>query len=100
MDGQQPSIAPQDLYARLGTAASPIVIDVRRPADFATADSLITSAFHRSPEEVEEWLKDVPGGRPIVAYCVHGHKVSQGVTAVDFLLPRLRIVARSSVLPV
>ena len=81
MDGQQPSISPQDLYARLGTAASPIVVDVRRAADFATADSLVTSAFHRSPEEVEGWRKDLPAGHPIVAYCVHGHKVSQGVTA-------------------
>ena len=82
MDGQRPpSISPHDLYARLGTAASPIVIDVRRAADFAAADSLITSAFHRDPEEVEQWRHDLPRGRAIVAYCVRGHQASQAVTA-------------------
>jgi rhodanese-related sulfurtransferase len=81
MDGQQPSISQQDLYARLGSAASPIIIDVRRAADFSTAESLVSSAFHRSPEEVERWRHDLPSGRPIVAYCVRGHQVSQGVTA-------------------
>jgi rhodanese-related sulfurtransferase len=81
MDGQQPSISPSDLYRRLGTASAPVVIDVRRAAAFEAADSLIASAGHRTPDNVEQWGRDLPSGRPVVAYCVHGHEVSQGVTA-------------------
>ena len=81
MDGQQPSISPTDLYAWLGTAAAPLVIDVRRTPAFEAADSLIASAFHRNPDDVAHWSRQLPGGRPVVAYCVHGHEVSQGVTA-------------------
>src|SRR5712691_11537074 len=73
------SIAPAELYARLGTAAAPTVVDVRRRADFATAGELIISAYHRDPDEVEQWRKDLPRGRQVVVHCVHGHEVSQSV---------------------
>ena len=75
------SISPAELHARLGTAAAPIVVDVRRPADFAKAGELIISAVHRDPDEVERWRKDLPSGRQVVVHCVHGHQVSQGAAA-------------------
>src|SRR5215831_6263019 len=81
MEQALPSISPANLYARLGTAAAPIVVDVRRPADFAKANELIISAVHRDPDEVERWRKDLPSGRQVVVHCVHGHQVSQGVAA-------------------
>ena len=74
-------ISTTDLYGRLGTATAPTVVDVRRPADFATAGELIISAFHRAPDEVEQWRKDLPSGRQVVVHCVHGRQVSQGVAA-------------------
>ena len=82
MDGKQPSISPHDLYARLGTGAAPAVIDVRRPADFAKAATLIVSASHHSPDEVERWQSDLPLGRPVAVYCAHGQEVSQKVAAI------------------
>jgi rhodanese-related sulfurtransferase len=81
VDGNEHSISPQDLYAKLGSEAAPVVVDVRRAAAFAGADRILVPAFHRSPEEVERWRADLPSGRPVVAYCVHGHEVSQGVAA-------------------
>ncbi len=75
------SISPTELYARLGTAAAPTVVDVRRRADFATAGELIVSAYHRDPDEVEHWRKDLPRGRQVVVHCVRGREVSQGVAA-------------------
>jgi rhodanese-related sulfurtransferase len=81
MDATLPSLSPSDLYARLGTASAPIVVDVRRPADFATAGELIISAVHRAPDEVERWRKDLPSGRQVVVHCVRGHQVSQGAAA-------------------
>jgi rhodanese-related sulfurtransferase len=74
------SISPHDLFARLGTAASPSVIDVRRADDFAGAARLIPSAIHRAPETVEQWRKELPTAS-IVVYCVHGREVSQDVAA-------------------
>jgi rhodanese-related sulfurtransferase len=81
MNGNQPSISPAELYAKLGTALAPVVVDVRRPADFAKADALVVSAFHCVPDEVGQWGKGLPPGRRVVVYCVHGHQVSQGVAA-------------------
>jgi rhodanese-related sulfurtransferase len=79
MDEKHLSISPQDLYARLGTKAAPVVVDVRSPADFAKAQMLIISARRHPPDEIDRWRNDLPFGKPVVVYCVHGHHVSQGV---------------------
>jgi hypothetical protein len=55
MDGQNASISPHDLYARLGTAAAPLVLDVRPVAAFERAENLIASAIRRAPDEVQAW---------------------------------------------
>jgi rhodanese-related sulfurtransferase len=81
MDDRNRSISPQDLYARLGSDAAPIIVDVRRDVDFATAATLVADAFHRSPDNVELWQTDLPNGRQVVTYCLHGREVSQGVAA-------------------
>jgi rhodanese-related sulfurtransferase len=81
MDQSKHSISPNELYARLGTDAAPIIVDVRRETDFAGADTLVADAFHCSPDNVEEWRTELPGGRQVVTYCIHGEAVSQGVTA-------------------
>jgi rhodanese-related sulfurtransferase len=81
MDNGKHSISPRDLYARLGSEAAPIIVDVRRNADFATADTLVADAFHCSPDDVEERRNDLPNGRQVVTYCIHGQRVSQGVAA-------------------
>jgi rhodanese-related sulfurtransferase len=75
------SISPADLYARLGTAAAPIVVDVRRPDDFGKSDVLIVSAFQRCPDETDQWRKELPDGHSVVVHCGRGHQVSQGMAA-------------------
>jgi rhodanese-related sulfurtransferase len=81
MDDREQSISPDSLYARLGSESAPIIVDVRRDADFATAATLVADAFHRSPDKVELWQTDLPNGRQVVTYCLHGREVSQGVAA-------------------
>ena len=81
MDDRKHSISPDALYARLGSESAPIIVDVRREADFAGADTLVADAFHRSPDHVEQWRTDLPSGRQVVTYCIHGREVSQGVAA-------------------
>jgi rhodanese-related sulfurtransferase len=79
MQQKLPSISPGDLYARIGTATAPTVVDVRRATDFSAARELIVSAVHRSPDAVQHWGKDLPRARQVVVYCVQGHQVSQDV---------------------
>jgi rhodanese-related sulfurtransferase len=83
MDGTNTSrsISPHALYEQLGTAQAPILLDVRKAADYAAADRCIVAARHRAPEDVARWSRDLPAGRPVVVYCVHGHQVSQGAAA-------------------
>jgi rhodanese-related sulfurtransferase len=81
MDGKVAPVSPSELYARLGTAAAPLLLDVRRDAAFDADDQLIIGAARRSPENVTLWSRDLPAGRPVVTYCVHGHEVSQGAAA-------------------
>jgi rhodanese-related sulfurtransferase len=83
MDGTKSStsISPHDLYDQLGTAQAPILIDVRKPADFTASDRCIVAAFHRAPEDVARWSRELPAGRPVVVHCVRGHQVSQTAAA-------------------
>jgi rhodanese-related sulfurtransferase len=81
MDGTSLAISSSDLYARLGRASAPLLLDVRRDQAFGEDGGLIISAMRRSPGDVDSWSKDLIVGRPVVVYCVHGHEVSQGVAA-------------------
>src|SRR5215813_14222807 len=81
MDARVPSVSSNELYARLGTASAPVLVDVRREEAFSKDNGLIIGAFHRLPEEVEPWSKYLAPDHPVVAYCVHGHEVSQDVAA-------------------
>ena len=81
MDAKAPSVSSNDLYARLGTASAPLLIDVRRPQAFDADQFRIIGAARRLPDDVATWRGALPAGRPIVAYCVHGHEVSQNVAS-------------------
>jgi rhodanese-related sulfurtransferase len=74
------SISPKELYAAIGTAAAPLIIDVRRASAFGEDGKQIASAVRRDPDRVDEWRPHLPS-RPIVVYCVRGGEVSQGVAA-------------------
>jgi len=82
MDDQgRSSISPQALYARLGTESAPIVVDVRRSPAFDADDKIIVGAVRRLPEAVDHWRRELPEGRSVVVYCVHGQEVSQNTVA-------------------
>jgi rhodanese-related sulfurtransferase len=79
MTGAAPTILPLELYARLGTASAPVLIDVRRSEAFAADDAMIIGAVRHTPETVSDWLRELPTGRQIVVYCAHGREVSQDI---------------------
>src|SRR2546421_12024541 len=57
----------------------PLIIDVRQEQAFRWATEMIEGALWRDPERVTEWAGELPRASRVVAYCVHGHEVSQGV---------------------
>jgi rhodanese-related sulfurtransferase len=75
------SISPQDLYGRIGTASSPVVLDVRPDAAFNADERMLVSAIRRPPKKVGKWRHDLPTGRSVVVYCAHGHEVSEQLAA-------------------
>jgi rhodanese-related sulfurtransferase len=77
MDEGRFSISADDLYRRLGTAAAPLVVDVRRTPAYDADDRVIVGAVRCAPDEVAEWAHKHADRRLVVTYCVHGHEVSQ-----------------------
>jgi rhodanese-related sulfurtransferase len=65
------------LRQSLGSAQSPLLIDVRRQPTFLGAGDMIRGALRRDPATIEQWKQALPAGRSVVVYCVHGHEVSQ-----------------------
>ncbi|HYL34257.1 MAG TPA: chromate resistance protein ChrB domain-containing protein [Stellaceae bacterium] len=81
MDKTRGRILPEELYRLIGTAAAPVVIDVRRREDFNADDAQIVGAIRRLPDHIDQWRHEIPKGRRVIVYCARGEQVSQDVTA-------------------
>jgi rhodanese-related sulfurtransferase len=74
-------ISAPDLFARLGRADAPLVLDVRRPEIVDASGELMPSARIRAlPDAIDEAF-DEHGGRLVAVTCAHGHNRSQHVVA-------------------
>lgn len=67
------SAAPQEIS---GNAQ---LIDVRRAASYAHASDRLTGATWHDPARLADWSRELDVSKPVLAYCVHGHEVSQSV---------------------
>jgi rhodanese-related sulfurtransferase len=76
MAGTLPSISPPDLANLIGTAAAPIVVDVRSAADLAAIDRLIPGSIHRPQDDVEHLWRQLPPKRPVVVCDLSGSQTS------------------------
>jgi rhodanese-related sulfurtransferase len=63
----------------MGSAGSPLVLDVRKAAAYGAEDRMVPAAL-RPDTDVVAYAQHATG-RPVVAYCVHGHEVSQEAAA-------------------
>ena len=61
-----PTISAEELFARLGNAAAPVVVDVRKHDVFGADDRLIVSALRCDIDANPGWPSALPTGRPIV----------------------------------
>jgi len=74
-----PAVSATSLRHALASDRPPLVIDVRRPPAFRESGFMIAGALRRDPLAVTAWAKALPPAAGVVAYCVHGHEVSQNV---------------------
>ncbi len=72
------SVSPSDLQPLLGTAAAPVLLDVRRDAAFAASPQMLAGAQRCAPQDIASWAASHAALREqtIVVYCVYGHNVS------------------------
>ena len=75
------SISTRSLYARLGKASSPMLLDVRPTPTFEADRVMIASAQRRAPEAFDQWQSVLPGDRSIVVYCGDGLEISEAIAA-------------------
>lgn len=68
------------LWACTGTAAAPLIVDVRTDEDFAADPRLLPGSIRRPWREVAGWAPDL-AGREVVVVCDRGLKISLGCAA-------------------
>jgi rhodanese-related sulfurtransferase len=73
------TISPLDLHNALGRADTPLILDVRREAKFASDARIIAGAVRCTPENVEAFAHQ-HSPRDVVVCCVYGHNVSADAT--------------------
>lgn len=73
------SVNHEELSSLLGGDNKPILLDVRRKADFEDSPEKIVGAEWFDPSLVGEWGSSIPRDRLVVLYCVRGGSVSQSV---------------------
>lgn len=76
------AIALAALLRRFGTPSMPVLVDVRRREAYDKADTVIPTAHWRDHKRAAEWAGELPRGRDVVVYCVHGHQVSESAAAL------------------
>ena len=74
-------VSPSELWSRIGTAAAPMILDVRRRDVYDAAPGLVPTATWREPESYAEWTPSLSADKPIVLMCRYGHNLSQMVAA-------------------
>jgi rhodanese-related sulfurtransferase len=75
---------PQALKKQLTEDRNVIVLDVIRNADYEGNREMIPGAIRHNPEQVDQWVQEIPKDKDVVVYCIRGGSVSNSV--VDKLL--------------
>jgi rhodanese-related sulfurtransferase len=73
------AVRPSDLGGRMRGGTAPVVVDVRRAADFDADPGMIPGARRGEPERVDAWSATLDPGAEVVVYCARGGSVSRGV---------------------
>jgi Fe-Mn family superoxide dismutase len=74
-------VAAEQLRAMLDNGEEVIVLDVCLAEDLAHRSDMVPGASIRPPEQIAEWIDDLPKHAPIIVYCVYGFQVSADAVA-------------------
>ena len=74
------SIDSRSLYAQLGSAGAPHILDTRKDKAYDADDRVLPATIRTGPDP-SAFAEGTAPGRPIVVYCVYGHEVGR-VTAM------------------
>ena len=78
------TISSQALKERLAEDKDILVLDVRRNADYEADREMIPGALRHNPEQIDQWVQEIPKDKDVVVYCIRGGSVSNSI--VDKLL--------------
>jgi phage shock protein E len=67
-DAQVPMIGVDQLDKMLGRP-DVMIIDVRAPADWASAGVKIAGAVRKDPKDIDSWVGELPKDKDVVLYC-------------------------------
>ncbi|MEE9326364.1 MAG: rhodanese-like domain-containing protein [Cocleimonas sp.] len=76
------SITVAELDKSIKSEHAPTIYDVRKKPAFDSDPKMIADATWQVHDQVDGWISDVPQGKQVVVYCVHGHAVSQNAAKV------------------
>ena len=68
-------VAPADLQSRLDTLQAPLVVDLRKPAEFAIGH--VPGAVNIPVSELEKRIDEVRQENGVVIYCINGARTRQ-----------------------
>ncbi|MGA0531240.1 MULTISPECIES: Fe-Mn family superoxide dismutase [Hyphomicrobiales] len=74
-------IAPEDLLVRLQRQEDVLLIDTCLVEDLPMRNDMLPGATFRAPEAVADWIDELTGGKPVIAYCTYGLQASRNVVA-------------------
>jgi rhodanese-related sulfurtransferase len=74
-DFMSPGLTPQDLQAKLGTAQAPLIVDLRKQAEFAIGH--IPGAVNIPLDELTERLDALRQDNGVLIYCINGARTRQ-----------------------
>jgi rhodanese-related sulfurtransferase len=74
-DFMSPGLSPVELQRKLSAPRAPIVIDVRKPAEFGAAH--IPGAINIPLDEIEKRLNEFRSDDGVLIYCINGARTRQ-----------------------
>ena len=74
-DYMSPGLTPEQLLEKLDTDKAPLVVDVRKPAEFGVAH--IPGAINIPVDEIEASLDEFKHNNGVLIYCINGSRTRQ-----------------------
>lgn len=74
-DYMSPAISPAELETKLGTPQAPLIVDVRKPAEFKIAH--VPGAINIPVDQLEKHLDTLQHDNGVLIYCINGARTRQ-----------------------